>query len=114
MSRLPSIEFSAIPPLSLMLSRVNYISRALYQTSSIARAAGVLNGRTPLTITKHPNIKRDPRFQQLTEKHVDYFRTVLGENAILHDKDPEADSILQYNTDCKKPSGLMVYQPYRH
>ncbi|KAH8553382.1 hypothetical protein BGW37DRAFT_533500 [Umbelopsis sp. PMI_123] len=82
-----------------MLSRVNYISRALFRTSTVARAAGTVHGRTQLSVSKYPALKRDPRFQSLNDKHIEYFRTVLGENSVVYDKDPESDNILQYNTD---------------
>ena len=87
-----------------MLSRINYISRAFYRTSSVARAAGAVHERTRLSVTKYPELKRDSRFQSLNDKHIDHFRTILGENSVVYDKDPESDSIVHYNTDCKKPT----------
>lgn len=87
-----------------MLSRINYTSRAFYRTSSVARAAGAVHERTRLSVTKYPELKRDSRFQSLNDKHIDHFRTILGENSVVYDKDPESDSIVHYNTDCKKPT----------
>jgi hypothetical protein len=96
-----------------MLSHINYISRASYRTSAVARAAGAVHGKTPLTVTKHPKFQRDSRFQTLNETHLKYFQTVLGENAIKYDKDPESEELAAFNTDCKILMGHEVFWPYR-
>lgn len=84
-----------------MLSHINRISRASYRTSAVARAAGAVHGRTPLTVTKHPKFQRDARFQALNDTHLKYFQTVLDDNAIKYDKNSDTEELAPYNTDCK-------------
>ncbi|KAG2197815.1 hypothetical protein INT46_011386 [Mucor plumbeus] len=54
---------------------------------------------TPLTHVKHPEFQRNPAFSKITNKDVDFFKTVLAPNNIVHESDPESVNMIQYNTD---------------
>ncbi|GAA5808739.1 hypothetical protein MFLAVUS_002134 [Mucor flavus] len=56
---------------------------------------------TPLTRVKHPEFKRNPSFAQIENKDLEFFRTVLAPNNILHDANPDdtLSSLIPYNTD---------------
>ncbi|KAL0141952.1 hypothetical protein V8B55DRAFT_1493740 [Mucor lusitanicus] len=54
---------------------------------------------TPLTHVKHPEFQRNPAFSKITNKDVEFFKTVLAPNNIVHESDPESTNMIQYNTD---------------
>ncbi|KAL2124042.1 hypothetical protein VTJ04DRAFT_407 [Mycothermus thermophilus] len=75
--------------------------RALRRTAPVA--AGPAKGG--FTSDSYPDIKRDPRFAELTPEHVAYFRSVLGSDSAVLDlvTNPNdasvADDIEPYNQD---------------
>ncbi|KAI8069111.1 uncharacterized protein B0P05DRAFT_474925 [Gilbertella persicaria] len=54
---------------------------------------------TPFTCIKHPEFKRNPAFSKISSKDVDYFKSILSSNNIIHDTNPESLDIVSYNTD---------------
>ncbi|KAG2215394.1 hypothetical protein INT45_013583 [Circinella minor] len=72
--------------------------RLLHTSRSIKGSQKAL---TPLTNEKITNIKRSDKFKQLEQSDVDYFRTVLTSNNIVHDEtsNPENSTMTPYNTD---------------
>ncbi|KAF2964550.1 hypothetical protein GQX73_g9019 [Xylaria multiplex] len=58
--------------------------------------------RGNFTTDSYPEIKRDPRFSQITPEHVAYFRDLLGKDSALVDgvtADVSADDMEPYNGD---------------
>ena len=59
--------------------------------------------RAPVKFTSetYPDLKRDPRFGRLTEKHVVYFKSLLGDGGVIDGVTTEAasDDIESYNAD---------------
>ncbi|KAI9015680.1 FAD linked oxidase [Phycomyces nitens] len=62
---------------------------ALSRSAQLHTSRNVLAPLTPLTCTKHPELKRSTVFKELQEVDVDYFRTVLSPNNILYHPQPE-------------------------
>jgi len=53
------------------------------------------------TTDTYPELKRDPRFAQLTKEHVDYFKDIVGSNAVIDAVTNEAasDDVEPFNAD---------------
>ncbi|KAI9322461.1 hypothetical protein BX666DRAFT_1894989 [Dichotomocladium elegans] len=56
---------------------------------------------SPLTSEKLGNLKRADKFKKLEQKDIDYFRSVLSANNVIHDTeaDPRQSSLTPYNAD---------------
>ncbi|RUS13673.1 hypothetical protein BC938DRAFT_477724 [Jimgerdemannia flammicorona] len=57
---------------------------------------------TPLTSEKHPEIKRDPKFSQLTDADLAHFHTLLPPTSILYSASPPtiaSSDLMPYNLD---------------
>ncbi|CEP18157.1 hypothetical protein [Parasitella parasitica] len=54
---------------------------------------------TPLTHVKHPDFQRNPAFGKISNRDIDFFKTILAPTNIVHEVDYESSNILQYNTD---------------
>ncbi|KAI9280025.1 hypothetical protein BY458DRAFT_501091 [Sporodiniella umbellata] len=73
--------------------RLFHCSRALSQKRSAPL--------TPLTSKTYPMLKRNPKFSEVTEKDVDYFRSILTPNHIVY-ADPKGPELEERNTDWYK------------
>ncbi|KAI9486136.1 MAG: hypothetical protein EXX96DRAFT_31813 [Benjaminiella poitrasii] len=54
---------------------------------------------TPLTHIKHADMKRNPAYSKISNKDIDYFKSILAPNNIIYDTDHESPNIVRYNTD---------------
>ncbi|EIE86461.1 hypothetical protein RO3G_11172 [Rhizopus delemar RA 99-880] len=71
------------------------LQRRLFHSSK----ATLYKTLTPLTHVKHAGLKRNSNFAKITDKDIDYFKSVLSPNNIIYEPDPESLEIKQHNVD---------------
>ncbi|KAG0749874.1 hypothetical protein G6F57_011375 [Rhizopus arrhizus] len=71
------------------------LQRRLFHSSK----ATLYKTLTPLTHVKHAGLKRNSNFAKITDKDIDYFKSILSPNNIIYEPDPESLEIKQHNVD---------------
>lgn len=78
--------------LSSRIARAVPSRAALFHSSSTQYSA---SKTVKLTAESYPNVKRDERYATLEKSDIDYFKSILPENALIQDQ----DDLLFYNED---------------
>ncbi|CDH60359.1 d-lactate dehydrogenase 2 [Lichtheimia corymbifera JMRC:FSU:9682] len=77
--------------------RASILSRQFHTSRSVWRTGPL----TPLTSEKLSSLRRSNKFKQLEQRDIDFFRSVLPANNVIHDaeSDPAKSSMTPYNAD---------------
>ncbi|OTB07179.1 hypothetical protein M426DRAFT_318205 [Hypoxylon sp. CI-4A] len=99
----PVLRRVAAPSLRRSVRAINPVSATRCISGSVPRQfqGSNING-AKFTTDSYPEIKRDSRFAQLTQEHVDYFKSVLGKDSAVIDgvtSDAAGDEIESFNMD---------------